>query len=274
MGDNVINVTWSSEGNEETDSWTELFSDEAQVEIGLLLFLCLLAILWIVSVTVNVSLLTVILKKPTLHTTSNRFIMNLLVVNVFSCCLLLPLVALDQLHNTEYGEEQYSVQCILSQTTTQAMAALSLLSVLLVGVDQYLAVLRPLRYHQHMTKAASSALITTVWMISSLSSLSTALLPIPTALLSCCPSATTPTALLPFISALATTLFTFFLPVTTLGLIYFKIYTEAHNSSERERRCSMNPVISENIYNIASTAMGPIGVCRADLLSVRRMSSR
>ena len=134
----------------------------------MLLFLefSLLALLLLLSFMVNLSLLLVFARKESLRTTSNTLIINLLLVNVTSLLLLLPLVALDSL-----PMGMASFQCELSQAVSQVVAALSLLSTLLVAYDQYLAVLRPLRYHHHMTRAISSALISSVWTISLLSCL-------------------------------------------------------------------------------------------------------
>jgi len=138
--------------------------DNGESDLVLVLVeLSLLALLLLLSFMVNLSLLLVFARKESLRTTSNTLIINLLLVNVTSLLLLLPLVALDSLPMSIVIS---SLQCSLSQAISQVVAALSLLSTLLVAYDQYLAVLRPLRYHHHMTRAISSALISSVWTIS------------------------------------------------------------------------------------------------------------
>ena len=82
----------------------------------------LLALLLLLSFMVNLSLLLVFARKESLRTTSNTFIINLLLVNVTSLLLLLPLVALDSLPMS-----MASLQCELSQAVSQVVAALSLL---------------------------------------------------------------------------------------------------------------------------------------------------
>ena len=232
------------------DPWQE--DDNLRQTVTLCVLLVLLALLFLLSLTVNVSLLLVFFRKPSLRTTSNRFVMNLLAVNVVSSVLLLPLVALDQIE-VEVVEAH---QCLLSQTVLQGVASLSLLSVCILAVDQYLAVLRPLRYHHHMTRALSSLLISAVWALSALASGATALLPTPSPLWNCCllqPSSSTS----PLVLSLALFLATFLMPALTLAIIYCSIYSEAHTSSERTRRNSLNPA-SENIFNITSTTVLPV----------------
>ena len=159
----------------------------------LLLFvkLVLLFLLLLLSFLVNLSLLLVFARKESLRTTSNTLIINLLLVNVTSLVLLLPLVALDSLPTG-----LVSLQCELSQAVSQMVAALSLLSTLLVAYDQYLAVLRPLRYHHHMTRAISSVLICSAWTISLLSCLPSLFLTMPSPLWQVCPTHPSPLGML------------------------------------------------------------------------------
>ena len=127
------------------NSSLEEFSERPRGQL-LCTYLALLAITLVLSLAVNLSLLCVFARKESLRTTSNTLIINLLLVNVSSTLLLLPLAALDTVEPS-----QATVQCLLSQAVSQVVASLSLLSTLLVAWDQYLAVLRPLRYHQHKT---------------------------------------------------------------------------------------------------------------------------
>ena len=224
----------------------------------------LLALLLLLSFMVNLSLLLVFARKESLRTTSNTLIINLLLVNVISLLLLLPLVALDSLPMS-----LASLQCELSQAVSQVVAALSLLSTLLVAYDQYLAVLRPLRYHHHMTRTISSALISSVWTISLLSCLPSLFLTVPSPLWQVCnhPSPSLP----PLLASLAITFLTVLLPSVLLAVIYCHIFSEAHISSARNRKNSLAPASSDSIYCIASTAAGPLGVSQADLLGASRM---
>ena len=231
-------------------------------------YLSLLALTMILSLAVNLSLLMVFARKESLRTTSNTLIINLLLVNVSTTLLLLPLAALDTLEPS-----QATAQCLLCQAVSQVVASLSLLSTLLVAWDQYLAVLRPLRYHHHMTRTISSTLICSVWAVSCISCLPSLLLPVPSAVWHTCslyPPTPTPSSLL---VSLTITLVTILLPTIVLAVIYCHIYSEAHTSSAKNRKSSLKPASSESIYCIASTVVGPLGVSQAQLLSASRMQA-
>ena len=241
-------------------------------EAFICLLLVLLAILFLASVTMNVCLLVVFFRKRSLRTTSNRFVMNLLVVNLASSLLLLPLVALDLALDTSLYQEQ----CLVSQAVSQAVASLSLLSTLLVGIDQYLAVIRPLRYHHHMTRTTATILLVGVWVVSSFAATSPFLLPFPSStspLWNSCPD---PLPLEPvsFFFSLFLLIATFLLPIIILTAIYCKIYSEAHTSSERTRKNSLAPGSGEGIFNIANMAVVPLGGPSLSSPSLRSSLSR
>ena len=277
-------------GNITSDKWTKTFveyEEENSVSLmegrntsleqeftkrprGQLLctYLSLLALTMILSLAVNLSLLMVFARKESLRTTSNTLIINLLLVNVSSTLLLLPLAALDTLEPS-----QATAQCLLCQAISQVVASLSLLSTLLVAWDQYLAVLRPLRYHHHMTRTISSILICSVWAVSCISCLPSLLLPVPSAVWHTC-SLNPPTLTLSsLLVSLTITLVTILLPTIVLAVIYCHIYSEAHTSSAKNRKSSLKPASSESIYCIASTVVGPLGVSQAQLLSASRMEA-
>ena len=258
----------------EDDLCESMWSSPLGMEAFICLLLVLLAVLFLASVTMNVCLLVVFFRKRSLRTTSNRFVMNLLVVNLASSLLLLPLVALD----LSSSESLYQEQCLVSQAVSQAVASLSLLSTLLVGIDQYLAVIRPLRYHHHMTRTTATILLIGVWMVSSFEATSIFLLPSPSSnspLWNSCPD---PLPLepvsAPFFFSLFLLISTFLLPTLTLAAIYCRIYSEAHTSSERTRKNSLAPGSGEGIFNIANMAVVPLGGSSMGSPSLRSSLSR
>merc|ERR1719206_1490824 len=62
----------------------------------------------------------------------------------------------------------------------------------------------------------------------------------------------------------------FLIPAITLTIIYSKIFLEAHNSSERTRRNSINP--NDNVFNITSTAVAPLNISQSDLRKLQRLT--
>ena len=265
---NLSNNNWLAD-----DLCESMWPTPLGMETFICLLLVLLAILFLASVTMNVCLLVVFFRKRSLRTTSNRFVMNLLVVNLASSLLLLPLVALDL-----SGASLYQEQCLVSQAVSQAVASLSLLSTLLVGIDQYLAVIRPLRYHHHMTRTTATTLLVGVWVVSSFAATSFFLLPSPSSTSPLWHSCPDPLPLepvsVPFFFSLFLLIATFLLPTITLAAIYCRIYSEAHTSSERTRKNSLAPGSGEGIFNIANTAVVPLGGPSLGSPSLRSSFSR
>jgi len=204
-----------------------------------LLKMILLMLLFLISLLVNLTILLAFYKKQSLRTISNSFIMNLLVVNLVSTLILLPLVSMDLL----VSPVSVPGRCLLSEAVSHMLASLSLFSTLLIAVDQYLAIIHALRYHHHMTRFRCSISLFTIWILSTLltvisvsfehnnphiwNSCSSQIyiyeFKLPDALLSC------------GIASIR-----FLAPVILIIIIYAKIYLEAHSNSERRRKCSMN----------------------------------
>merc|ERR1719232_886075 len=152
--------------------------------------------------------------------------MNLLVVNILSSVLYLPLVMLDLVVVDSMG-----AQCVLSMTVSHMIASLSMMSTLAIAVDQYLAVLHALRYHHHMTRIRSSMVLSCVWVISTLTTSFTSYIP-SNMVWGCCADYSSTGD---HISGMVISIIIFFIPAITLIIIYSKIFMEAHNSSERTR---------------------------------------
>jgi hypothetical protein len=217
-------------------------------------------------------------RKHTLRTTSNRFIINLLVVNILSSCMYLPLVMLDLLVSPSAGSVSVLAQCVLSVAVSHWIAGLSMLSTLAIAVDQYLAILHALRYHHHMTRLRSSLSLGSVWVLSCVTALtSTYLLTTPardtTVMWSCCAGAHLQGGkhTVTNMAVSIVIVFTIFLiPALLLTMIYSKIFMEAHNSSERTRRNSINP--NENAFNITSTVLAPLNITHSDLRKLQRLT--
>ena len=213
-----------------------------------------------------------------------RFIINLLIVNILSSCMYLPLVMLDLLISPTSDQDSVSLtaQCLLSEAVSQWIAGLSMLSTLAIAVDQYLAILHALRYHHHMTRLRSSICLGSVWIVSCATALTSTLPGGETVILwSCCAHAHLSRdmahvsmhpahSITNMVISLVIVLTIFFLPSLLLTVIYSKIYMEAHNSSERTRRNSLNP--NDNVFNITSTAVAPLNISHSDLRKLQRLT--
>ncbi|XP_072745900.1 uncharacterized protein [Anoplolepis gracilipes] len=138
----------------------------------------------------NATLLLAFLVRPGLRTISNRFVMNLTISNLLTCAMLNPLLMMDGpvTGNTlttststpddatsPFGSTSTSTPtsasaasniCAISEGATALVTTSSVLSVLLIAIDQYFAVVDPLRYRARVDKLKSAVLIVSVWLIS------------------------------------------------------------------------------------------------------------
>ena len=98
----------------------------------------------------------------------SRFILNLSISNLVSLFLLTPLSLLDQTAPAFLVEPLF---CSLLTLVTTMMSSVTLLSSLLIGLDQYVAVTDPLSYHRRLNKKKVVALCASVWVLSLVASL-------------------------------------------------------------------------------------------------------
>ncbi|XP_066603360.1 uncharacterized protein [Prorops nasuta] len=117
------------------------------------------------SIVLNAILLLAFLFRPGLRTISNRFVMNLTVSNLLTCAILSPLLMLDA-PLSSYAAEGTGSICAISEGATALVTTSSVLSVLLIAIDQYFAVVDPLRYRSRIDKLKTGILILGVWVVS------------------------------------------------------------------------------------------------------------
>lgn len=118
----------------------------------------------------NVTLLLAFLVRPSLRTISNRFVMNLTVSNLLVCAIMNPLLIMDASSPSSTAQIVESTSprsiCAMSEGAVAIVTTSSILSVLLIAVDQYFAVVDPLRYRARVDKLKSGILIMSTWLIS------------------------------------------------------------------------------------------------------------
>lgn len=137
---------------------------------------------------------------------NSRFVMNLTVSNLLTCAVLNPLLMMDgptvedtlmtststpddftsPFGSTSTSASAASNICAISEGATALVTTSSVLSVLLIAIDQYFAVVDPLRYRARVDKLKSAVLIVSIWLVSMTFGLVAALNPSPRSLwLSC-----------------------------------------------------------------------------------------
>ncbi|XP_076640764.1 uncharacterized protein LOC143352315 [Halictus rubicundus] len=118
----------------------------------------------------NFTLLLAFLVRPSLRTISNRFVMNLTVSNLLVCVIMNPLLIIDASSSPSgaqiVGGTSIGSVCAMSEGAIAVVTTSSIFSVLLIAVDQYFAVVDPLRYRARVDKLKCGILIMSTWLIS------------------------------------------------------------------------------------------------------------
>ncbi|KAG5682278.1 hypothetical protein PVAND_011641 [Polypedilum vanderplanki] len=272
--------------------------------------------LLIISGFINVLAIGAFWITPSLRTTANRFVINLLLVNFISCLILSPFafnvnvkspssfIASSTNSNNYYNASSNStiadvvsevdnnntivilttvvpasVECSEANQTLDCLndmkesnfietienislrkyqtwsldlvVALSVLSVLLVILDTFIAVTDPLRYHSRISDLKAWLLIAVCWLLSITFSIASAL------------RSTADEAVLSEIlinDKIYNIMFllTYFLliivmPFLLVILMYWRIYTEARESGQRMRQNGSSPLL-QSALNLAATA--------------------
>nr|XP_022920440.1 5-hydroxytryptamine receptor 1B [Onthophagus taurus] len=239
-----------------------------------------LAISSILAIVANSLLLLVFFKRRGLRTVSNRFVVNLLVTNVLSGIVLIPLLIINEtvldkednikdvktlsrnlsevvvkneviirtklIENEEFIEisilnnNENNCFCYFSQIVTNLVCVASILGILLIAFDQYFAVIHPLRYHTFINKSKSLILLITTWIFSILISLLN--LSVFEVSFWSCQSDVSKSDVLgdEVIFAYFYFVLIFLVPFLIICSVYFKIYFAAHQNSERMRKSLSN----------------------------------
>lgn len=88
--------------------------------------------------------------------------MNLTVSNLLTCAILNPLLMLDGPSSPGTS----GTTCSIAESATALVTSSSIFSVLLIAIDQYLAVVDPLRYRTRIDKLKCGILVISVWLVS------------------------------------------------------------------------------------------------------------
>jgi len=208
----------------------------------------ILSIIFLSSIVINVSILMTFARKQTLRTTSNRFLVNLLIVNILSSSLYLPLVLLS-LFVTGPTDDAEPVQRLLFQSVSHFIGCISILSTLLIGMEKYVGVIHALQYHRHITRKRSNFSIALAWLLSILSAIiMTVLINIQAEII-----------VLIVLNIIHT------VPSLLLVIIYLKIFRAAHTSSERARRNSA-------VSGAHSDSLTPLHLTHLDMRRLARLA--
>lgn len=251
--------------------------------------------LLVISGFINVLAIGAFWITPSLRTTANRFVINLLLVNFISCLILSPFAfnvnansptmiasSTNSYNASKLGavvenKTETSVECTNNSLCSDIPAAetnkihlletienfplrkyqawsldlvvaMSVLSVLLVILDTFVAVTDPLRYHSRISDCKAWLLIALCWLLSITFGTASALR-----------SMNGVTDTIDDEKVYHTVfLFTYFIliivvPFLLVILMYWRIYKEARESGQRMRQNGSSPLL-QSALNLAATA--------------------
>ena len=121
-----------------------------------------LIIIFITSIVGNVSVFVIFYKRPILVTISNRFIVNLTVCNVLETIFVMPFVFTALIkQDWIFGE----FWCQTTGFVLNTIFTASTLTLVIIAVDRYCAVVTPLHYSLRVTSMRSMVMIGVLWII-------------------------------------------------------------------------------------------------------------
>ncbi|RZC41492.1 alpha-1D adrenergic receptor [Asbolus verrucosus] len=158
--------------------------------------------------------------------------------------------------NVEYFEESVStvtyinatvtppspdriILCYAAQVSTSFVCTVSILSILLIGVNQYFGVIHSLRYHFYINNCRSIVFIITTWLVALLFSVLSTSTDSDSSLWRFCrdrPETSRTVAILNTVYAVTYCAAVILAPFVAICVIYVCIYTAAHKNSERMRK--------------------------------------
>ncbi|XP_023718889.2 uncharacterized protein LOC111870653 [Cryptotermes secundus] len=202
-----------------------------------------LIVLSVVGSGANILVSIVFHRRPALRSPSNRFVLSLVLANLMTSFIVVPILLVQVLHH-EVAALSWLRQ-VSSGLTTLAVTA-AIFSVLAIAVDRYNAVLSPLHYAMTITRGRSRAMIAGAWGVAGLLAtppfLGALLSPVPATVAvhysNCTAGDEGEVFRLTYALVLVTLGFT--LPLFALCWIYARMYNAAHRNSERTRRHSIS----------------------------------
>ncbi|XP_035694116.1 probable G-protein coupled receptor 101 [Branchiostoma floridae] len=111
--------------------------------------------------------LVILFRKPQLLTISNRFVCNLLVVDLFQSLLVVPFALVSTIAQDWVFADAF---CKVTAILLHLFLHVAVITVVIISVDRYLAILHPLSYNDRMTPNTSMYLIGFAWVLGAVQS--------------------------------------------------------------------------------------------------------
>ena len=145
------------------------FGDQASCRFGVsVFFTTVMAIISVAAFTGNILVIVAVCKTPGLRTSTNYYYVNMAVSDFFSCLITWPLYLTDEIVTSSGSLLQGSpatIGCKVGVYFKMVSAIVSILSLVLIAVDRFVAIVFPLKVRLISTKLRAALLFAT-WLIS------------------------------------------------------------------------------------------------------------
>ena len=225
---------------------------------------CILLLI-VANVATNGAVFVVFYRRPALLTLSNRLVLNLSLANSLLTVGVLPAsLAASVGRRWPLGP----VTCVVTGLLMTALFAASVLTLLVIAVDRYFAVLRPLHYSMCVTPRRVGLSLAGVWLAAAAGVVPLAVQPhlvsfSPPQSLCAVRWADAPVYAAAFVAVY------FVVPLGAMLAIYVRIFRAAKRTSARARRNSSDVTLLQQVLGCDARRRSSI----ASLLTVRRGSA-
>merc|ERR1719430_1589787 len=145
-----------------------VMEEESGDLVAVVLLEIIICFTFLLSTILNTLILVIYYRRRGFRTLSNRFVLNFSTANLLTSFILTPLSILDQSTDVFLSSQVF---CSLLTAGLTLVSSASLLATLLIGLDQYMAIVSPLHYHRRVTRRRVILLCSAAWILSLLASL-------------------------------------------------------------------------------------------------------
>ena len=138
-----------------------LFSTKEVSEIEIVLYHGVLAVIITCGVVGNILVITVVKRTHSMHTTTNFLLVNLACSDLIILLWRIPFFFIHSLRNPSKKVNVFACKFMFIVTAT--MAVVCVLTLTLLSIERYHALLKPMQIRRRLTKSSSLYAVAAVW---------------------------------------------------------------------------------------------------------------
>ncbi|CAL4066440.1 unnamed protein product, partial [Meganyctiphanes norvegica] len=121
----------------------------------------LLSLIFVAASIMNTLFLVIYWRRAKLRSISNKFIVSLTVINLLASWVLLPLVVVDAFLQAS----ENPLLCTAVDVTAEFITSASIFATLMIALDRFCAITKPLHYHMMINRQKSLMMISGTWIL-------------------------------------------------------------------------------------------------------------